>query len=287
MIKLVLCDVDNTLVPFDERPVAAVTTDAIRELRAAGVHFGLATGRDAAELERIFAGDVAAFKTGVLSNGKRVFVDGELRSLTLIEHEGFARLAEEMRTIERTMLCGYPLNNNAHNPVWCFGANEQDVANFSRDFEFEGIMLDEVPDEPIIGATIACADSQECLDQIKERFKQLVPQFDYVQPVPHWCDILPAGLNKATALDILLRELSIGLDEVVFFGDADNDVGLLQRVPNSVAVANATPAAAASARWHIGASGDHAVADALLDVAQAVRSGSLPSFMSEGSAGIA
>jgi hydroxymethylpyrimidine pyrophosphatase-like HAD family hydrolase len=85
----------------------------------------------------------------------------------------------------------------------------------------------------------------------------------------------------------MARALGISLDEVATFGDADNDISMLEAVPNSVAVANATPAAAASARWHIGASGDHAVADALLDVAQAVRSGSLPSFMSEGSAGIA
>ena len=55
----------------------------------------------------------------------------------------------------------------------------------------------------------------------------------------------------------------MGLDEVVVFGDADNDLPMFAAVENPVAVAGATPEAAEAARWHIGACEDDAVAAAI------------------------
>ena len=279
MIKLVLCDVDNTLVPFNERPVSPQTLEAIRELRASGIRFGLATGRDYYELLHIFGGESEPLQTGILSNGKKILVDGELKSLSLIDHEGMVRLAREVRNIPNTFVCVYPLATDERNPVWCLGTTQAQMEEFAKVFEFTGTLADEVPDEPIIGATVACGESQERFDQILSRFAQITPQFDFAQPTKRWCDILPAGLNKGTALDSLLRLLDVGLDEVLVFGDADNDLGLLQAVPNSVAVANATPAAKAAARWHIGACENHAVAGALRELARAARAGETPDFM--------
>ena len=78
-----------------------------------------------------------------------------------------------------------------------------------------------------------------------------------------------------------MRELGIGLDEVAVFGDAENDLDVLRYVPNSAAMANATPAAAEAARWHIGASADDAVADALFDIVRASNDASMPAYMKD------
>ena len=66
------------------------------------------------------------------------------------------------------------------------------------------------------------------------------------------------------------------------FGAAENDLDVLRYVPNSVAMANATEAAAEAARWHIGPSKDDAVASALEDIVAASAAGSMPAFMREG-----
>ena len=47
---------------------------------------------------------------------------------------------------------------------------------------------------------------------------------------------------------------------MVVFGDAGNDLTMFSVVENAVAVANATPEAAAAARWHIGRCDEDAVA---------------------------
>lgn len=48
---------------------------------------------------------------------------------------------------------------------------------------------------------------------------------------------------------------------------------MIDAVPNSVAVANATEAVTAAARWHIGAAADDAVAGALHQIAACARDG--------------
>ena len=71
----------------------------------------------------------------------------------------------------------------------------------------------------------------------------------------------------------------MGLDEVVVFGDSENDLPMLQAVENSVAVANASAAARGAARWHVGDVADDAVAEALLQIADAAAAGATPAFM--------
>ena len=78
MIKLVLCDMDGTLKPFGRDRVSERSVSAIHELRDAGIQFGPATGREAVDLYPFFGGDGSCFATGILANGKQVYVDGEL-----------------------------------------------------------------------------------------------------------------------------------------------------------------------------------------------------------------
>lgn len=73
--------------------------------------------------------------------------------------------------------------------------------------------------------------------------------------------------------------MSLTPDEVAVFGDSDNDLPMIDAVPNSVAVANANEAVTAAARWHIGAAADDAVAGALHQIAACAATGEMPPFM--------
>ena len=282
MIKLVLTDMDKTLLPAGHDHVSYRAIQAIRDLVDLGVRFGPATGRDTFELERMFFGARDCFATGIQANGKRIYVDGELRTYTLIDNGAIKRLKAVLDGVPNAFLTTLAFDNpRGTEPYRAIGARSGDLAWFEQFIGFVGKPCDEVPDEELIAATIACTGTQAQLDDILDQARRLVPEFDYVQPIAHWVDILPAGLNKGTALPILLRELGISSDEVLFFGDADNDVALLQAIDNSVAVANATPAAAAAARWHIGACEDESVAQALEELAEAIRTDTTPRFMTE------
>lgn len=279
MIKLVLSDVDGTLIPIGRGAASERTMRAIEHVRAAGVQFGLATGRDVVELLQLFGGNDAAFRTGILSNGKKIMVDGNIARLTLIDNEGIARLVSALRDFPHTMVTAYPYETEEGNPIYCTGVDAEEVKEWAETYSFRGILVDELPDEKIIGVTIASNASEEVLEQIEQCVHKTCPEFDLVKPAARWWDILPKGLNKGSALKMLMDELGITSDEVVMFGDAGNDLAILLSVENSVVVANGTPEAKAAAKWIIGDCADEAVANALEDIARVAGTDELPAFM--------
>lgn len=279
MIKLVLSDVDGTLIPLGRGTASERTMRAIEHVRAAGVQFGLATGRDVVELMQLFGGNDVAFRTGILSNGKKIMVDGSIARLSLIENDALARLANALSDFPHTMVTAYPYHTNETNPIYCRGVSVDEIEQWSKTYAFQGTLVDEFPNEKIIGATIACNASEDVLAQIEQCVHETCPEFDIAKPSARWWDILPKGLNKGTALGMLLDELGITSDEVVMFGDASNDLAILLSVENSVVVANGTPEAKAAAKWIIGDCADEAVADALEDIARVAGTDELPAFM--------
>jgi HAD superfamily hydrolase (TIGR01484 family) len=61
--------------------------------------------------------------------------------------------------------------------------------------------------------------------------------------------VLPTGVNKATGLTAVVKQMGLDAGQVVGIGDAENDHSFLQMCGCSVAVANALPAVQTSATW--------------------------------------
>ena len=282
MIKLVLTDMDGTLLPKGASSVSYRTIRAIRALLDTGVRFAPATGRQAFELDERFFGARECYQTAIAANGKRVYVDGELRREVLMDRDVLLRLERELAPVPNAFLVVEPAENPTGNRSWwCVGARAGDAAWFGQNVGFPAQAVEALPDEEFVSAEIACAGSDEQYRQVIERARRAVPACDFVTSQTHWCDVLPKGANKGSALLALLEQLGITADEVVFFGDMENDLALMELVPNSVAVANATPAVAAAARWHVGDVADEGVTEALEEIARAVRAGETPRFMRE------
>lgn len=279
MIKLVLSDMDSTLVPLGAPHVSMRTLVAIQGLQAEGIEFGPSTGRGTVELSPFFLNDHRYFQTGILSNGKKVYVDGKVVEEHLFDRADLLRLDDLVRGYPDTFLAIYPERTREGNPVWCVRATDEQVERLGKRYRFIPMMTDAVPDVPVIGCVIASDAGPSAVDQIMAEVAREIPSLDVVQQYPGWCDVMPHGVSKASGLDALCRALGVTRDEIVFFGDGDNDVTLLEAIPNSVAVANARPKAAAAARWHVGACEDDGVAKAMEQIAQAAHTGGVPAFM--------
>ena len=280
MIKLVLSDMDNTLVPLGASFVSERTMEAIHEAMGAGVRFGPATGRDYFELLRFFRMDESCIRTGILSNGKRVRVDGTYVKTVLIPRDALVRIDQALRPEKGMFLVCYPEDTNLLNPAYGVGTTSEELAVFERRTRFNGAVVDEVPDEPFIAATIACPGPPERMDRCRQIVAEAAPELRIVSPIPEWFDIMPQGVSKAAGLDPLLEAMGITADEVAVFGDAENDLEILRKVRYSVAVANATDEVKETANYHIGAADEEGMADALLEVARAARDGDMPRFLS-------
>lgn len=279
MIKLVLSDMDNTLIPLGASGASDRTIEAIHEVVAAGVRFGPATGRDYMELFRFFKMDESCFLTGIFANGKRICVDGRDVRVTLIPHDALVRIDEALRPEEGMFLVCYPKETNLLYPAYGVGTTEEELSVYAKRTHFTGVVVDEVPDEDFIAATIACSGPPERMDRCREIVAEAAPELRIASPIPNWFDVMPQGVSKASALDVLLDALGITADEVAVFGDAENDLEILGRVRYSVAVANATNEVLATANYRVGAAADEGMADALFEVARAARAGEMPSFL--------
>lgn len=279
MIKLVLSDMDNTLVPFGARHASPRTIEAIHAVLDAGVRFGPDTGRDYVELMRFFKMDEACFMTGIFSNGKRVRADGRYVQTTLIDHDVLVRIDQALRPEEGMFLVCYPAETNLFNPAYGVGVSSAELAVFEARTSFNGGTVDEVPDIDFVAATIACPGGPERMERCRQIIADAVPEVRIVSPIPEWFDVLPVGTSKAAGLEVLLEALGIGVNEVAVFGDAENDLEIMRKVPHSVAVANASDEVLEVARHCVGASADEGVADALFEIARATRAGEMPSFL--------
>ena len=285
MIKLILTDLDNTLIPhrpgehFHDAVLSDAGLAAIRSLIDAGVHFGPATGRSPSSMVETFRGATWAYATGSYANGQLICVDGEVVHREWTPMEPLQRVSDILDDMPDGFLVFFDMEGDG--PNWGvsrkFRLSDTHMEGFLR---VERI-LPEV-EGPTLKVIIRLREPHDT-PKLRDMLRREVPELDFLLPSPDGfvIDIIPKGWGKGQAVHVAADALGIGLDEVAVFGDADNDLSMLQAVPNSVAVANATPSVAAAARWHIGDALDDSVAKALAEIAQASARGEMPAFMQD------
>lgn len=282
MIKLALTDMDDTLKAMRHPRVTNYALDAIDAMLAAGLHFGPVSGRVPDAMSWMFAGREECYATGAFVNGQMVYLDGELVHEEWLDAGELSRVARWtcQNTTDATLVLygtgdGIP-SESGHYVTGDPTRIERDPQTFGpRD------VWAEVPAHDQVKANVFCGGDREHLVQVRDALRGEFPAFDFVLPsnVAPIVDIMPRGWNKGSGVRVLAQALGIGLDEVATFGDSENDLGMIEGFPNSVAVGNASEEVRRAAKWHIGRSEDDAVADALLQIAGAAGTGGDPAFM--------
>lgn len=283
MIRLVLTDLDNTLIPhrpgeaFGEATISDAGLAAIRALMDAGAHFGPVTGRAPASMAETFRGAAYAYATGAFANGQLVLVDGDVVHREWTAQAPLQRVSEILDEQEGALLVFFDMEGDG--PVW--GVSGRHAVTTVPQREFLRVeRIDAEVEGPALKAIVRLWGDTRAED-LRDLLAHEVPELDYMLPSPDAkvIDIVPTGYGKGSAAEIMARALGIGLDEVCVFGDADNDVSMLAAVDHSVAVANASPMASATARYHIADALEDSVASAIADIARATARGTLPAFM--------
>lgn len=279
MIKLVLSDLDNTLLwNTDQHVITPFALDAIHAAQDAGVHFAPATGRIYRDLGKMMAGDARAYSTAVVSNGQLVYLDGELVAANALAPEALEALRESLTELpDAYLVVEYNGEKVAVDVDLGYVLAHKD--NFWKVEQ----ALPRIPDEPCYKANVRVVGTWERALEVQAWLNEKNPAIDLTCPMPGvgHIDVTPAGVGKEHGADFLVERLGITPDEVCCFGDAENDLSLLRHFTHSVAVANAVPSVKEASRWHVGPADEDSVARCLLDIARATASGRMPSFMCE------
>ena len=257
-VRLILTDIDGTVLPRGEKVVSPRTRAAFHAAIAAGIAVGPASGRGYAWVPGFFADDAACCATALATNGMQVYQGGE----KVMERTLDRGALEHMQAIvAETPHAGMVVFDEA-TPLLVQGAREDLAAAFPTYAE-KCVVVEGLPDFAAVKANVFVGTTADDAARLVARINDEVAAFDVDRAMPTYSNVMPRGWNKGTAVRWLAERMGIGMEEVVVFGDADNDLPMLTAVPNSVAVSGATPEAAAAARWHIGACEDDAVAAAI------------------------
>ena len=257
-VKLILTDIDGTILPYGHMRVSERTVAAIHAALDAGIVAGPASGRFHSWIPAFFGGDEACCATAIAANGMQVYHAGEMVLERTIDPDALRHAAAVLREVPGTGLIVF----RDGSPHLVQGDREDLSVAFPR-YARECLDAEGLPDAPVPKANIFVKGSLDDTRALVARLNREVDGLDFDVPQEMFCNVMPSGWNKGAAFAWLLDYLGISRDEAVVFGDAGNDVALFEQAEHSVAVAGALPEAVAAARWHIGACEDDAVAEAI------------------------
>lgn len=244
MIRLVVCDIDCTLVDKDE-VLSQEALDMKRELEERGVLFTLATGRTECMAEKF----VKALNLNipyVASNGATVVLgDNVIRRLQVpvLPLRSFIEKADSLgMTIVYTVLGRewyWRDTTYLQRDRELFG-RYNDQHQFSED-EWKSLKIDK------LSLFTDVYDNRIAL--LEEDAKQLPPIYGYTRYVDRSIEIVNSVATKESGVEVLIKSLDINMDEVLFCGDHQNDIELIKKAGIGVAVANSTPDVKAAADY--------------------------------------
>ena len=256
-VKLILTDIDGTILPYGNARVSERTVAAIHAALDAGIVTGPASGRFHSWIPAFFGGDEACCATAIAANGLQVYHGGEMVLERGLEPDALRAAMDVLREIPGTGIIAF----RDGEPCLIQGSRDDLGVAFPR---YARECLDaELPDRPVPKANIFIRGTLDDTRELVARLNEEVDGLDFDVPQAMFSNVMPSGWNKGAALAWLCDYLGVARDEAVVFGDAGNDVALFEQAEHSVAVSGAMPEAVAAARWHIGACEDDAVAAAI------------------------
>jgi Cof subfamily protein (haloacid dehalogenase superfamily) len=266
-IRLVATDLDGTLLHTDGT-VTARTRDALTAVEALGVTVVFVTGRPIRWMRDLWQ-HVGDHGLAVCSNGGIVYdvPTQAVRSARPIPVDVGLRVADLMReAIPGTTFALERIDGFAREPDFMRSVTSR-VNPDGTPEDIEVAPLDELFDGQAV--------------KMLARHEELEPEWFWAETerlVGHlvattWAstgalvEISAAGVTKASTLALLCRELGIGADEVVAFGDMPNDLAMLHWAGTSYAVANAHPDVQAAADHVVASNDEDGVAQVLESLA--------------------
>lgn len=251
-IKLVASDIDGTLYRSDQT-ISDYTVAMIARLQAAGVQFILATGRSyegALPVIQRLGIDKPGY--GLVSlNGLRTYrFPGkdyiqartmsyqECEFLEAIGHKyymGILYFYDEISYFEmdKRSLTDYEI-----------GLNRNNLRYFRDNIETREIhsvtQLKDRFDQGIPILKVVFIQSDEYMHLVKDRIRQeLGEAYSFARVGLGWGEIMPVEINKGAAVLAYGESLGIKAEEIMAFGDAENDLDMLSMVGHGIAMSNA------------------------------------------------
>lgn len=219
MIKAIFFDIDGTLLDHNNHVMPSSTFIVLKKLKELGIKLFIATGRPPSKLDIIK--QYFKFDGYLTSNGQYCFNNDKVIHEEYIDEQDIKNIL--------------PYINENHIPV-IFAKVDQNYLN---------PYLDKVSqtDKYLISEDILTNDIVQLMVYIGEEkdheFLSYMPHCKSARWTSSFADIIPLDGGKNIGIDQIIKYYQIELDEVMAFGDGNNDIDMLRHVGTGIAMGNA------------------------------------------------
>lgn len=260
MYKLIAIDLDGTLLSDQKKFDFERFVQQTRQLKQKGTQIVIATGNQYIKTTRYFP-DFIEELLFITDNGSTIHFGKELHTMHVIEQADYQQFMTQLAPeIQKEFVIS--VENDA---VVLKNPSDQ----FTNALTHHYPVVREIEDlahlnEPVIKLTFKLAENYHEDDPILLAVQQALPtSWRMVHSGFGFFDILPQGISKLTALKELQEQLHFTKEEIIAFGDSSNDFEILDYLPLSFAMGNASENVKAAASHVIGTNNEQAVLDTI------------------------
>lgn len=244
MIKLILSDVDGTLLAKGEGAFDEGVFDVINALYERGIHFAAASGRGCGDLYRLFA-PVKDKMSFVCSDGAMTIADGNVLEINSMNRNKVVALINDITYTEGCEFLLYGREKLYVRP------KTRGYENFIVDRYGDSVVfvnnIDSIDDDFLKLSVYAKNGVELCNRHFEKRWADT---FELVYNANNWMEFVADGICKVSGVKALCGKYGVSMDEVMAFGDGGNDIKLLKTVAYGYAM-NYAPESVRSAAGYV------------------------------------
>ena len=250
MYKLISLDLDGTLLN-SEKKISLKTLNLLKELNNKKIKIVFNTGRSYFDLLKVLEGYDHLNYSFICNNGVQIIhqnIEMINSFLKTVDDNFIEKLSIDYKIIKlnKNKKNYYLKIDDLENEILKLIEHEDESKKINEIEIYKNIIFqnaEEINDfsflqknnESIMKISIISTE-----DKVNNLVSLKNENYDFVKVFKTNVEIIPKNTNKLLGLNILLKKLSISLNEVVAFGDEENDLILLENVGLGIAMKNSS-----------------------------------------------
>lgn len=243
-IKMIVTDMDGTLLDEKGEFDRGRLKNILDELDKREMRFVVATGNEIHRMRLLF-GDLLERVTLIAANGARIFDKNEILLGTCWSQDLVAQVLSYFEGRERDVHLVVTAENGAFVKMGTIFPMIEKVVTAEMAQEFyqkinfvEALRPDDFPQVLKMSMVV---NEQVAVQAIRQLNQDFADTLNAVTSGYGAIDILQKGIHKAWGLKQLMQKWKIQEQDIMAFGDSENDIEMLQLAGISYAMENADP----------------------------------------------
>jgi len=236
-IKLIMSDIDGTLLN-GQHQTSQATINEIKRIRSKGIMFGLATGRPIESVKALIeTNEITEYIDIILGmNGAHIqdFLSGRELLGQKIEPQYLKNIMNKFKTLDTNIMVFF-------NGEILACKDDEKVRQLSQgdSMPYRVVDFDKLFTESFAKILIMCDPKDE---QIAQNYcDELTSEHCYgIQTDKAIFEFMHPSVSKSSGIKLLLNSYDLSMDNVLCFGDGNNDYEMLRDSGVGVAMGNAT-----------------------------------------------